>query len=738
MSFSLKIFIRCILYLIAVSVLSGQTFPTLTYPVNLNNKLLLYPWTGGLNAPQILNADLNLDQATDVVIFDRAGGVWLPFVWENKLVYKPELRSLFPKLKEWVVFHDHNLDGIMDIFSYSTSPGLAGIDVYDGSKTSQTIQWTKRKFPSDRADILYYSSGNSRLNVYVSNIDYPAIEDIDRDGDLDILSFETGGGTIIMYKNLASEKKLAAGSFDFVIGDFCYGKLLEDGFSELITLSTNKDKCASGLLPLLEPRHSGSTLLTYDRDQDRDYDLLVGDISSPSLIYLKNAGDTSAAYMNEQELRFPTNSKSVDIPYFVSPFLADINNDKVREFFAASNFQFGSDNYNCLWRYDQDPGNAKNFVYVSNAFITDETIDFGENTYPALADVTGDGLLDMVVGSGGYFNRNGLTRASMFLFKNTGTSKSPAFQLIDTNWLNFRKYNSETNSFAPAFGDLDGDGDLDLLVGDVLGRLFYAQNTGSLNKPMSFPVISPEYFQIDVGQYSVPAIEDLDGDGKPDLIVGERNGNINFFKNTGSPGSAKFSAAPELENLGAIDTRVQGFATGNSSPFFIHSQKKLYLAVGTSGKNILFYDTPAANSNPFPLIKENWGSIREGDECHLAVADLDQDGKLDILIGNQRGGLAWYQSDLASDFSTSYKHEVSTKSLELYPNPCNHIVTITTGDFVKDGELLLYDLNGKLLLKNRINGLRFQLDVSAMLPGIFLVEVVTGGTIYKKKLAVLH
>lgn len=738
MPLPLNIYITCALVFSSMFPALGQTFPALNYPVTINNKTLLYPWTGGLNTPQILNADLNLDQATDVVIFDRAGGVWMPFVWENKLVYKPELRPLFPKLKEWVVFNDHNQDGVMDIFSYSTSPGIAGIDVYDGSKAGGFIQWTKRSFPADRADILYYSSGNSRLNVYVSNIDYPAIEDVDRDGDLDILSYETGGGTIIWYKNLASDKKLPTGSFDFVIGDFCYGKILEDGFSEVITLSANKDKCATGLLPSLEQRHAGSTLLTFDRDRDRDFDLLVGDISSSGLIYLTNGGDTSSAFMTAQELKFPSNTKPVDIPYFVTPFLADVNNDRVREFFAASNFQFGSDNYNCLWRYDQDPSNDKNFVYVSNSFITDETIDFGENTYPALADVTGDGLLDMVIGSGGFFNRSGLTRASMYLFKNTGTAKMPAFQLIDTNWLNFQQYSGDTYSFAPAFGDLDGDGDLDLLVGDVLGRIFYAQNTGGKNNPMTFPAVATEYFQIDVGQYSVPAIEDLDGDGLQDLIVGERNGNLNFFKNTGSSGSAKFSAAPVLENLGSIDTRVLGFATGNSSPFFIHSQKKRFLAVGTSGKNILLYENPAASSLPFHLTQENWGNIREGDETHLAVADPDQDGKLDILIGNQRGGLAWYQSDLASDFSTSYKNDLIIGALSIYPNPSSTFVTISMGEYIANGDLLIYDLNGRLHSKTRFSGSLHQMDVTVMSPGVYLVEVVTGNKIYQERLAVLR
>ena len=95
---------------------------------------------------------------------------------------------------------DHNNDGLADIFSYSTTPGLAGIEVYDASVGGKTLSFTKRSFPIDRANILYYTSGSSRINVYVSNADYPAVEDIDRDGDLDILSYEPGGGLIVWYK----------------------------------------------------------------------------------------------------------------------------------------------------------------------------------------------------------------------------------------------------------------------------------------------------------------------------------------------------------------------------------------------------------------------------------------------------------------------------------------------------------------------------------------------------------
>jgi hypothetical protein len=69
------------------------------------------------------------------------------------------------------------------------------------------------------------------------------------------------------------------------------------------------------------------------------------------------------------------------------------------------------------------------------------------------------------------------------------------------------------------------------MVGELLGRLFFAENMAGKNKPMTFNGIKTNYFNIDVGQYSTPQIFDLDKDGKQDLIIGERDGTLNFFKN---------------------------------------------------------------------------------------------------------------------------------------------------------------------------------------------------------------
>ncbi len=715
----------------------SQAFKAFSPPVTINNAVLDHPWLGGLNTPQIMNSTVSFDGETaEVTLFDRTGGVWLPFhIQSGKLVYLPALKSTLPRVKEWVVMNDYDRDGLIDIFSYSTTPGVAGIDVYHAANGTKGISFTKKVFPNDRNDIIFYSSGSSRFNAYVSNIDYPAIVDIDRDGDMDVLSYEVGGGQIIWYKNLAVEKKLPASDFDMVIGDFCFGKILEDGFSDKITLSNNKDKCASGLLPPLEVRHSGSTILAFDRDQDRDYDLLIGDISSPHLIYLRNGGDTSYAWMDQEEVKFPSNSKAVDIPYFVSPFLADVTGDGVKELFAASNFTFGSDNYRCLWRYDRDKAVPTNYNFVSDVFLINQTIDFGENTYPSVADIDGDGLEDIVVGSGGYFDRVGIHDAGLYLFKNIGTEKSPAFKLIDTNWLNFHLFNNFTNSFAPAFGDLDGDGDLDLIVGELLGTLFYAENTGGKNKSMKFDKIISNFSSIDIGQYSVPQILDLDHDGLQDIIIGERDGIINFFKNKGSAASPLFSAAPEISDLGKIDTRVTGYATGNAAPFFFSSKGKAYLAVGTSGQDILLYENPTASNVPYSKLSGQWGSIHEGDESHPSITDIDHDGFLDVLVGNQRGGLAWYRTDLMSEFSTGTFEKQGQLEVEIFPNPATDGINITLGEIIQNAHLVMYDITGKLIFKRNVHHEDY-VSILGIPSGVYILEIQAGNIIRRKKLMV--
>ena len=75
----------------------------------------------------------------------------------------------------------------------------------------------------------------------------------------------------------------------------------------------------------------------------------------------------------------------------------------------------------------------------------------------------------------------------------------------------------------PTFADIDGDGDLDLVVGENDGNLNYYENTGTASDPIytARTGTANPWDGIDVGGYSNPTFADIDGDGDLDLVVGE-------------------------------------------------------------------------------------------------------------------------------------------------------------------------------------------------------------------------
>ena len=343
-----------------------------------------------------------------------------------------------------------------------------------------------------------------------------------------------------------------------------------------------------------------------------------------------------------------------------------------------------SPNYNCAWLYENIGTNAEpDFSLLQTDFLTETMLDFGSATHPAFADINADGLTDLVVGTNGYNPDLGTRDARLFLLLNTGTAQNPAFTLTDNNWLNFRQFaadapQSATYAFAPAFGDLDNDGDLDLLVGEESGAFFYVENVAAPGSPVQYENIIPQWQNLDVGQFSVPQIIDLDNDGLSDIVAGERNGNVNFLKNVGTPNTPLFNenenAPPNLNFIGQVNAAAPLEGFGNSAPHFADIDGELHLFLGTRTRGILVFSgiDPIDLAASFTPQTTAFVEIKEGIHTHAALFDLTGNGDLETIIGNFRGGLAAY----ATEMSTATAEIKREKSIKVFPNPVRNLLTV--------------------------------------------------------------
>ena len=365
---------------------NAQSFERL-YPEFIHNGTVLKEATvGGLSSPQFSEVDLNNDGIQDLYIYDKIGGLSLTYLnggTPNQVDYRyaPEFEANFPNLIEWVLLRDYNGDGIQDIFAYSSTPGIPGVEVYTGFyNENNQIAFRQNNLQGGQFNIIYYPGSSGNNNLFVSSVDYPAIDDIDGDGDLDIVTFNVAGGIVELYENQSIEKGFGQDSLDFIITDRCWGKFFESGITQEVDLSSNPDECVLNF-QASEPRnglHAGSTLLTLDMDNDGDKEVVLGDISFTNLNLVINGGTPENAFMTDQDIAFPSNDVSTDIPLFPAAFYFDVNNDGIKDLLTAPNL--GNDigeTYEVAWFYE-NTGTNENPVFElrQKDLFTEDMIDY--------------------------------------------------------------------------------------------------------------------------------------------------------------------------------------------------------------------------------------------------------------------------------------------------------------------------------------------------------------------------
>jgi hypothetical protein len=240
-----------------------------------------------------------------------------------------------------------------------------------------------------------------------------------------------------------------------------------------------------------------------DLDGDGAPDLLIGNKLEPS----DNRLAALHLYTNDGTPSEPSFRAAGIIPvgsgFHFAPALADIDSDGDLDLVLG--------NWRDAVRYYRNDGTRKvaNFVLADTALVK---LTRGSHTTPSFGDLDGDGDLDLLVGE---------ASGAVNYYRNDGTKAAPRFVLVSDEWEGIKAGRRSV----PRLVDLDGDGDLDLVVGNEAGTPQIYRNTGSRQAPK----MTLEPGTADWPQFATPVFGDLDGDGKLDLLLGTASGGLVYY-----------------------------------------------------------------------------------------------------------------------------------------------------------------------------------------------------------------
>jgi len=724
-------------------------------PVEEEGKILKMPWAGGLNSAQINTMDLNGDGAEDLVVFDRAANKISTFLnQENEYRYHPEYELQFPEgISKWMLLRDYNCDGRKDIFL----PLSNGIAVYKNTTTpGENLTWEQIKFfappiacapPGTKGlftEIILTTTSYSettcsdgsmvirpnQTNVFPGTNDIPSITDMDGDGDLDILHMRfVNPGTVQYHKNMSMENFGTCDSLAYERLDQRWGDFEECSCGKFAFGETCS---ASGG----KTNHNvGKAILALDVNGDGNKDLLFSEEDCPSLYVLQNEGTTENADINTSNF-FPQ-AKPIFMPLFPATYLEDVDFDGIPDLLASPAVygRTGLNNpfTNSVWFYkNTGTAQAPNFTFDRDNFLQDEMIEVGDYAYPAFVDADGDGDQDLFIGNYG----NAQFRGVIAHYENVGTPSSPSFKFITDDYLGLSvlgRYNMK-----PQFIDITGDGNLDLafLVSEALNfttNLFYI--AGTLPNAISFDDLQVESANVQVGANENVLLTDIDQDGLADILLGKSTGALEYWRNTGPAGTF---------NYVLLDNAFMGLASSltrtnlNASIADLDNDGREDLLIGDQSGNLTVYgDFRGTMNSPQPFTdiifdpaSASYTGRNLGARIKPTVVNLFNSDKPTIAVGTATGGMVILKNDgglLLPD----------EPEITIYPNPIHPGETLSV--FTDRGVLMqLFTLTGQKLSEPIFIGGKqpHSISVSGMTSGLYIARFTYGGKTYGRKFVI--
>ncbi len=594
-----------------------------TIPVTINEVKIQSPFVGGANFSTPTFADIDKDGDLDLIVGrDNKIHFYENIGIAKNATFKFVAENLISGVGSFMAPALVDIDGDNDLDLFvGAFDGHVNFYRNDGTPTNHRFT-----FVTDSIDIGLRS--------------VPTLVDIDNDNDFDLFVGEGGvpyiapddGGNINFYRNKGS-----ATAPDFV-------RETETYFS----IDVGND--------------SAPTFV--DIDDDGDPDLFIGERGGYTYFYRNIGAPDSAAFTREA-----INFASTKVSAMSHPTFADIDSDGDFDLFVGESVFDVI--FSQLARFDGGGNinfyrNTGDSVAYTFSFVAENIayIDIGVDSHPAFVDIDNDGDQDLFVGE---------NLQNINFYRNDGSSENPAFVLIKTNVVDVFG-----RACTPTFVDIDCDQKFDLFVGELDGNINFYRNTGNANDPIpTFTLVIQNLDSIDVGDRSVPKFADIDNDGDFDLFVGEMDGNINFYRNTGKPCDSIPTFTLVTEMLASISVAEKSAPTLAD----IDNDKDFDLFIGAASGGVTFYRNTGAATDAIPQYTPdiaNFPSIGVTSISAPTFVDIDDDKDLDLFVGEYFGGLHFYRNVTPVSVSSPQIDRLPKESdlNQNYPNPFNPETTI--------------------------------------------------------------
>jgi hypothetical protein len=573
------------------------------FPVtDSTGRALELAFAGGLNIPRPQLVDLDADGDLDLIVQEYSNRM-MHFIREgNAADGLPRFRLASTHyagidVGEWSRFADIDGDGLVDVFgewpnSYirywaSAAPGAQ-------ASARPGVQASYRAAPDSLRDAAGTAIFADRQNI-------PQIGDINCDGVPDLLIGRITG-IILQYTMVAKEPQPVF-------------RLVTDRWQDLEIIT------GQGSM------HGANTMALADYDNDGDLDLFWGDFFEAGLLLFRNVGTCAQPRLLTEGTRFPENDPVVTSGYN-APAFGDLEGDG------------GMDLVMGVLGGAYDP----NRTTIENLFLSARTpdgrylprtrqllpmLDVGSESIPALVDLDGDGDLDLLLAN--KIDPADRRTSRIYVLQNTGTRLAPAFVLQGTLGL------PPAYHYAPAFGDLDGDGRPEMVLGSFGARL-------SLWKPgppglPALQVVDSALVTITRGSNTTPTLGDVDGDGDLDLFIGEASGTLNFYRNDGSRTAPTFTLVSDQFDSLDVGRR--------SAPHLvdIDGDGDLDLLVGSDDQGVVLFRNHGMRTAP-RFVRDLDFSPEVAPVAAPTTGDLDGDGHLELIVGTAGGGATFLRRQL--------------------------------------------------------------------------------------------